>query len=116
MVKHHAVVTVGTQGVIRTWDKGAEMLFGHDATEAVGQSLDLIVPPELAEAHWEGFHRAVAEPKLKDLAADLPVRCGNGEVRHFAGRLVMLFDGLGETVGATVIFSASGTTGVRPVG
>ena len=96
----HAIVTVDTQGVIRSWDNGAETLFGHSAAEAVGQSLDLIVPAELAKAHWAGFHRAMAEPKLADLAADLPVRCADGEVRHFAGRLVMLLDGLGEAVEA----------------
>lgn len=112
----HAIVTVDTQGVITAWDNGAENLFGHSAAEAVGQSLDLIVPAELAEAHWAGFHRAMAEPKLKDLAADLPVRCADGEVRHFAGRLVVLLDGLGEAVGATAIFAATGTTGVRPFG
>lgn len=115
-VEHHAIVTVDTQGVITSWDKGAETLFGHSAAEAVGQSLDLIVPAELAEAHWAGFHRAMAEPKLADLAADLPVRCADGEVRHFAGRLVVLLDGLGEAVGATAIFAATGTTGVRPFG
>ena len=115
-VDDHAIVTVDTQGVIRSWNKGAENLFGHSAAEAVGQSLDLIVPAELAEAHWAGFHRAMAAPKLADLAADLPVRCADGEVRHFAGRLVVLLDGLGEAVGATAIFAATGTTGVRPFG
>ena len=115
-VERHAIVTVDTQGVIRSWDKGAETLFGHTSTEAVGQSLDLIVPAELTEARWAGFRRAMAAPKLKDLAADLPVRCADGKVRHFAGRLVVLLDGLGEAVGATAIFAVTGTTGVRPFG
>jgi len=115
-VDDHAIVTVDTQGVVRSWNKGAETLFGYMSAEAVGRSLDLIVPAELAEAHWAGFTRAMAEPKLKDLAADLPVHCADGEVRHFAGRLVVLLDGLGEAVGATAIFAATGTTGVRPFG
>ena len=102
--------------MVRSWNKGAETLFGYMSAEAVGRSLDLIVPAELAEAHWAGFTLAMAEPKLKDLAADLPVHCADGEVRHFAGRLVVLLDGLGEAVGATAIFTATGTTGVRPFG
>ncbi len=110
------MVTADTSGVIRFWSQGAERLFGHAAAEAVGRRLDLIVPAELAEAHWAGFGRAMAEPKLKDLAADLPVRCADGEVRRFAGRLVVLVDGLGHAVGATAIFTDVGTTGVRPFG
>ncbi|MHB8436446.1 MAG: PAS domain S-box protein [Acidimicrobiales bacterium] len=109
-------MTVDRQGVICSWDEGAEALFGHGVADAVGQSLDLIVPAERREAHWAGFRRAIAEPKPKDLAADLPVCCADGEVRHFAGRLVVLFDPFGEAVGATAIFTASGTTGVRPFG
>ena len=62
-VERYPVVTVDTQALIRTWDKGVEVLFGHAANEVVGQSLDLIVPPELAEAHSQGFHRAITEPK-----------------------------------------------------
>ncbi|MHB1740919.1 MAG: hypothetical protein ACYCXA_15845 [Actinomycetes bacterium] len=94
--ERHATVTVDTQGVIRSWDSGTETLFGYMSTEALGQSLDLIVPAELGGA--------------------LPVHCADGEVRHFAGRLVVLLDGLGAAVGATVIFATTGTTGVRPFG
>ena len=115
-MEDHAVVTVDTRGVIRFWSQGAERLFGYPAGEAVGKRLDLIVPAELAAAHWAGFERAMAEPKLKDLAADLPVRCADGEIRHLAGRLVVLIDGLGHAVGATGIFSDAGTTGNRPFG
>jgi hypothetical protein len=56
------------------------------------------------------------EPKIKDLAADLPVRCSDGEVRSSAGRLLVLSDGLGAALGAIAIYSATGTTGVRPCG
>lgn len=76
---------VDPEGVIRLWDERAEALFGHGATEAIGQTLELIVPAELVEAHWAGFHRAMADPKLKDLAADLPVRCAGGEIRTSPG-------------------------------
>ena len=112
----HAVIVVDTGGVIRQWDAGAEELFGFAYEDAVGESLDLIVPPELRERHWAGFRRAMEAPRLKDLAADLPVRCADGTVRTFAGRLLVLIDPLGEALGAMAIWARTGSTGVRPFG
>jgi PAS domain S-box-containing protein len=112
----HAVIVVDTAGVIRQWDAGAEELFGFTYEDAVGESLDLIVPPELRERHWAGFGRAMQSPAIKDLAADLPVRCADGTTRAFAGRLLVLMDPLGGALGAMAIWSRTGTTGVRPFG
>ena len=112
----HAIIVADTAGRIGQWNDGAEVLFGYSASEAIGRSLDLIVPAELQEAHWRGFRRAMADPHVKDLAADLPVRCADGVVRHYAGRLLTLSDGLGAALGAMAIYSSTGTTGVRPFG
>ena len=54
-----AVIAVDRDGVIRLWNRGAQVLFGYTATEAVGQGLDLIVPERFRAAHWNGFRRAV---------------------------------------------------------
>src|SRR5262249_28956958 len=56
-----ALIFADTQGIIRVWNPGAESIFGHTAAEAVGQSLDLIIPEHLRQAHWEGFDRAIAQ-------------------------------------------------------
>lgn len=53
---------------------------------------------------------------LKDLAADLPVLCADGEVRSYAGRLLVLSDGLGTALGAMAIYASEGSTGVAPFG
>lgn len=55
-----AVVFADVEGVIRIWNKAAERLFGFGAAEAVGASLDLIVPERLRAAHWNGYRRAMA--------------------------------------------------------
>ncbi|AXK37426.1 PAS domain S-box protein [Streptomyces armeniacus] len=110
----HAVVVADTGGTITQWNAGAEAMFGYAAADAVGRSLDLIVPRHLREAHWRGFHRAMADPKVRDLAADLPVRCADGEIRSFAGRLLVLSDGLGTALGALAVYARAGSTGVRP--
>lgn len=115
-VMTHAVVATDRDGIITRWDAGASTLFGHVAESVVGQPVDLLVPEHLRERHWTGFHRAMETPVVRDLAADLPVVCADGEIRLFAGRLLVLSDGLGVAVGAMAIYTDSGTTGVRPFG
>jgi PAS domain S-box-containing protein len=114
-VTDHAIIIADADGTITSWSGGAEVLFGYSAAAAVGQNLDLIVPEALRTRHWAGFQRAVESPQVKDLAADIPVTCADGQVREFAGRLLVLSDGLGAALGAMAIFAA-GTTGFRPFG
>ena len=54
-----AVVYADREGTIRLWNRGAEALFGFAADEVLGRSLDVIIPPHLRQAHWEGMRRAV---------------------------------------------------------
>jgi len=115
-VTEHAIVVVDADGNITQWSPGAEALFGHSAAAALGQSLDLIVPDAFRTRHWAGFRQAIRAPQVKDLAADIPVLCADGQVKEFAGRLLVLSDGLGAALGAMGIFAAEGTTGIRPFG
>jgi PAS domain S-box-containing protein len=55
-----ALVFADPEGVIRVWNRAAEALFGFASNEAVGQSLDMMIPERLREAHWIGFRRAMA--------------------------------------------------------
>ncbi len=55
-----AVVATDRDGIIRVWNPGAVRIFGHHADEALGQSLDLIIPERLRARHWEGFRHVMA--------------------------------------------------------
>jgi PAS domain S-box-containing protein len=55
-----AIIYADREGTIRLWNAAAERLFGYSVAEAVGQSLDIIVPERLRERHWEGYHRVMA--------------------------------------------------------
>ncbi|HEY0571651.1 MAG TPA: PAS domain-containing protein [Enterovirga sp.] len=54
-----AIVVSDRDGVIRVWNPGAERIFGHAAAEALGQSLDLIIPPNLRPRHWDGYRHVM---------------------------------------------------------
>src|SRR5215510_1699193 len=58
--KSDAVVASDREGLIRFWSPGAERIFGHSAAEALGQSLDLIIPERLRARHWEGYRHVMA--------------------------------------------------------
>jgi PAS domain S-box-containing protein len=45
---------------ITFWNPGATRIFGFESSEAVGQSLDIIVPENLRKRHWDGFHQTMA--------------------------------------------------------
>lgn len=44
---HDAIITKDLSGIIQTWNKSAERMFGYSAEEAVNQPIFLIIPPDL---------------------------------------------------------------------
>ena len=54
-----AIIATDREGHITFWNPGAERIFGFAANEAVGRSLDLIIPENLRARHWEGFHHVM---------------------------------------------------------
>jgi PAS domain S-box-containing protein len=68
-----AIVTADQHGTITSWLGGAEAIFGWSAEEAVGRPLhELIVPPDLREAHSARF-RAVARGAESKLIGRGPI-------------------------------------------
>ena len=41
--------------MIRLWNRGATRIFGFTEAEALGRSLDIIIPERLRERHWQGY-------------------------------------------------------------
>lgn len=55
----NATLAIDTTGLIRMWSRDAEALLGYSGLEAVGQSIELIIPPHLRGRHRAGFGRYV---------------------------------------------------------
>ena len=100
-----AVIYADRSGTIRLWNDAAEELFGHTAEQAVGQSLDLIIPEKHRGAHWTGWERVMGSGKTRyghdPLAA--PGVKANGERVSLEFSIVMLKDEDGQIEGIAAI-------------
>jgi PAS domain S-box-containing protein len=69
----HSDAIVGTDrdGIIRFWNPGAERVFGHSRDEAVGRSLDLIIPERLRQRHWQGYAQTMRTGRTRYGESDL---------------------------------------------
>jgi PAS domain S-box-containing protein len=56
-----AVIFTDRTGKIIRWNHACVVLFGYSAGEALGQSVELIIPEHLRAAHWKGFDNAMAK-------------------------------------------------------
>lgn len=66
-----AIVYADTKGVIGFWNRGAERIFGFSEREALGQTLDLIIPENLRQRHWTGYAATMGSGKTRYGAGDL---------------------------------------------
>jgi len=55
-----AIVVADASGAIDLWNPAAERLFGFTQAEALGNSLDLIIPERLRKRHWAGYGKTMA--------------------------------------------------------
>ena len=97
-----AIIFAGRDGVIREWNPAAETLFGHSREEAVGQSLDLIIPEEFRNAHWTAFDRALADGATKYKGRALPTRSvrKDGSTFYVELSFAIVLDEAGTVLGA----------------
>ncbi|HXE48494.1 MAG TPA: PAS domain S-box protein [Ramlibacter sp.] len=100
-----AVIFADRGGIIQLWNRGAEIIFGYAAAEAIGQSLDIIVPERFRQAHNDGFMRALGTGRLRNDGRVLTTRAQN----KFGSRLYvdlsfgLLKDEAGTVIGAFAI-------------
>ena len=101
-----AIVASDREGIIQFWNPGAERIFGYTHGDAIGQSLDIIIPARLRERHWRGYRHVMATGES---------RYGHGDVLAVPGRrkdgadisleftIVPLRDETGQMIGLAAI-------------
>ena len=60
-----AIVAAGPDGSILLWNRAAERMFGYNEGEALGHSLDLIIPERFRDRHWEGYREVMRTGKTR---------------------------------------------------
>ncbi len=66
-----AVLYADGEGKIGFWNAGCERIFGFCAQEALGQSLDIIIPQNLRARHWQGYDETLRTGRSRYGAGDL---------------------------------------------
>lgn len=100
-----AIMFADREGIIRLWNSGAERMFGFNAEEALGQSLDLIIPENLRVRHWDGYH-LVMQSGSSRYSTDLlsaPALHKNGTRISTEFSMVMVKDKEGKMLGVAAI-------------
>ncbi|MGB6465498.1 MAG: GNAT family N-acetyltransferase [Xanthobacteraceae bacterium] len=112
-----AIVATDRDGIIRFWNPGAERVFGHSPKEAVGSSLDLIIPERLRQRHWEGFAKVMRSGQSRYGEGDLlsvPALRNDGTTLSVQFTIVSLREA-GQIVGMAAIIRDVTTARAKPV-
>jgi PAS domain S-box-containing protein len=105
-----AIVVSDAEGRIVFWNPGAARIFGFDAIEAVGQSLDLIIPEKLRARHWQGYRHVMVTGHSRYGEGDLlsvPALTKDGRRISVEFTIVMLRDERGTAAGMASIMRDS---------
>lgn len=101
-----ALVYADAAGVIRLWNPAASRIFGFTEEEALGQSLDLIIPANLRERHWQGYHETMRTGQSRYGGGDLlsvPAMRKDGARISVEFTIVPFTDDDGQMVGIAAI-------------
>lgn len=93
------------EGKIRLWNAGAEAMFGFTAEEALGQSMDLIIPEKQRPRHWEGWERVMKSgvTRYGRNVLAVPALRKDGTRLSIEFNIVLLRTPAGEVVGAAAM-------------
>lgn len=77
-----AIISANHEGTIESWNNAAETIFGYTEKEAVGQTLELIIPEKYRDAHLKGMIRVLSGGKRNaiDKTLELEGRKKEGEI------------------------------------
>ena len=100
-----AVIFADRDGIIRLWNRAAEGIFGYTETEAVGQSLDLIIPEPQREPHWKGYGKVMIDgvTKYGSETLSVPAVTKDGERISIEFTINLIRDGEGKVLGPVAV-------------
>ncbi len=99
------VLYASRDGRVRLWNRGCEQIFGWSAAEAVGQSMDMIIPEKHRTRHWEGWDAVMKSGVTKYGREPLavPALTKDGRRISIEFNILLLRDAAGQVEGAAAI-------------
>ena len=101
-----AIVAADKEGTILFWNPGAERIFGYSSAEAVGRSLDIIIPMRLRKRHWDGYRQVMKTGESRYGHGDVlavPALTRDGRRISVEFTITLLFDETGKPSGTVAI-------------
>lgn len=100
-----AIIFADREGKIRLWNAGASTIFGYSAAEALGRSLDLIIPERQRQRHWEGYEKVMETGVTRYGAAllSVPAMRKDGTRISLEFSVVLVRDEAGKPTGVAAI-------------
>jgi len=88
-----AIVVCDANGAITFWNPAAERLFGFAEQEALGRSLDLIIPERQRQRHWDGYNKTMqtGQTRYGNDVLRVPALHKDGRTLSIAFTVAMLF-------------------------
>ncbi len=88
------MVVADAEGTITFWNDAATRLFGWAANEAVGRSLDVIIPERLRARHWAGYRETMStgHTDYADRLLEVPALHRDGRALSIAFTVSLLRD------------------------
>jgi PAS domain S-box-containing protein len=101
-----AVIFADHEGLVRLWNRGAEVMFGYTADEAIGQNLELIIPERLHQRHNDGYARTMQTGETRYGGGELlavPAMRKDGTRISIEFSIALLKDDAGKVLGAIAV-------------
>ncbi|MCR6735081.1 MAG: PAS domain S-box protein [Afipia sp.] len=101
-----AIIATDRDSVVTFWNPGAVQIFGFSADEAIGQSLDFIIPENLRERHGAGYREVMMSGQSRYGEGDLlsvPALTKSGRRISVEFTIALLRDAHGSPIGTAAI-------------
>jgi len=100
-----AVIFADREGAIRLWNSGAEKMFGYNSSEALGESLDIIIPERLRDRHWSGYRQVMASgvTRYGEQLLAVPAVRKDGARISIEFTILLVRNAAGELIGSAAV-------------
>jgi len=100
-----AIIISDAAGDITYWNPAATRMFGYTRDEALGKTLDLIIPERLRGRHWDGYHKTMAtgQTRYGNDVLRVPAVDKDGRALSIAFTVALLHGPQGEVTGIVAV-------------